>query len=185
MAWLESDPAVFWGCAKPGLWIIEVEGVMPVGEIQVRRIPAVRVAELTTIAARLEPASVNPIIQPLYRELSERLGQAGLTPAGPAIAYYEDVPDGEGVIVHATLPVNADPGSAHGFEITDLPEITQAATILHHGPIENVMATIQTLARWIDENGYRRSGYAREVALEYPDDPDKRVTELQVPITLS
>jgi len=165
------------------LRIIELEGAMPVDDIQVKRIPAVRVAELTATAARLEPASINPVIQPLYRELSERLGQAGLTPAGPATSYYEDVPDGDGVIVHAALPVNADPGSAHGFEITDLPEITQAATILHRGPMDNVMATIQTLARWIDENGYRSSGHVRELTLECPDDPDKWVTELQEPIT--
>ena len=83
------------------------------------------------------------------------------------------------MIVHAALPVNADPGSAHGFEITDLPEITQAATILHRGPTDNVMATIQTLARWIDENGYRSSGHVRELTLECPDDPDKWVTELR------
>ena len=160
-----------------------VGGAMPVHDIQVKRIPAVRVAELTATAARLEPASINPVIQPLYRELGERLSQAGLTPAGPATSYYEDVPDGDGVIVHAALPVNADPGSAHGFEITDLPEITQAATIMHRGPMDNVMATIQTLARWIDENGYRSSGHVRELTLECPDDPDKWVTELQEPIT--
>jgi len=165
------------------LRIIELGGAMPVDDIQVKRIPAVRVAELTATAARLEPASINPVIQPLYRELGERLGQAGLTPAGPATSYYEDVPDGDGVIVHAALPVDADPGSAHGFEITDLPEITQAATILHRGPMDNVMATIQTLARWIDENGYRSSGHVRELTLECPDDPDKWVTELQEPIT--
>ena len=165
------------------LQIIELEGAMPVDDIQVKRIPAVRVAELIATAARLESASINPVIQPLYRELGERLGQAGLTPAGPAISYYEDVPDGDGVIVHAALPVNADPGSAHGFEITDLPEITQAATIMHRGPMDNVMATIQTLARWIDENGYRSSGHVRELTLECPDDPDKWVTELQEPIT--
>jgi hypothetical protein len=45
------------------------------------------------------------------------------------------------------------------------------------------MATIQTLARWIDENGYRSSGHVRELTLECPDDPDKWVTELQEPIT--
>ncbi|HEY1005239.1 MAG TPA: GyrI-like domain-containing protein [Streptosporangiaceae bacterium] len=155
---------------------------MPVDDIQIKRIPAVRVAELTATAARLEPASINPVIQPLYRELGERLGQAGLTPVGPATSYYEDVPDGDGVIVHAALPVDADPGSADGFEITDLPEITQAATIMHRGPMDNVMATIQTLARWIDENGYRSSGHVRELTLECPDDPDKWVTELQEPI---
>ena len=165
------------------LRIIELEGAMPVDDIQVKRIPAVRVAELTATAARLEPASINPVIQPLFRELGERLGQAGLTPAGPATSYYEDVPDGDGVIVHAALPVSADPGSARGFEITDLPEITQAATIMHRGSMDNVMATIQTLARWIDENGYRSTGHVRELTLECPDDPDKWVTELQEPIT--
>ena len=87
------------------------------------------------------------------------------------------------MIVHTTLPVNADPGSGHGFEITDLPEITQAATIVHHGSMDNVMATIQTLARWIDENGYRSAGYPRELTLEYSDDQNKWVTELQEPIT--
>lgn len=165
------------------LRIIEMEGAMPADDIQVKRIPAVRVAELTAAAASLEPASITPVIQPLYRELGERLGRAGLTPAGPAIAYYEDAPDGDGVVVHATLPVNADLGSGHGFEITDLPEITQAATIVHRGSMDNVMATIQTLARWIDENGYRSSGYPRELNLECPDDQDKWVTELQEPIT--
>ena len=86
------------------------------------------------------------------------------------------------MIVHAALPVNADPGGADGFAITDLPEIAQAATIMHRGPMDN-MATIQTLARWIDENGHRSSGHVRELTLECPDDPDKWVAELQEPIT--
>jgi effector-binding domain-containing protein len=165
------------------LRIIEMEGTMPADDIQVKRIPAVRVAELTAIAASLEPASITPVIRPLYQELGERLGRAGLAPVGPAIACYQDAPDGEGVVVHATLPVNASPGSGHGFEITDLPEIVQAATIVHHGSMDNVLATIQTMARWIDGNGYRSTGYPRELYLECPDDQDKWVTELQEPIT--
>lgn len=164
------------------LRIIEMEGAMPADDIQVKRIPAVRVAELTATAASLEPASITPVIQPLYRELGERIGRAGLTPTGPAIAYYEDVPDGDGVIVHATLPVNANPSSGQGFEITDLPEIAEAATIVHRGSMDNVMATIQTLARWIDQNACRSTGYPRELYLECPDDQDKWVTELQEPI---
>lgn len=165
------------------LRIIETEGAMPANDIQVKRIAAIRVAELSATAAALEPASITPVIQPLYRELGERLGRAGLTPAGPAIAYYEDAPNGDGVVVHATLPVDADPRGGHGLQIIDLPVVTQAATIVHRGSMDNVMATIQTLARWIDDNGYRSSGYPRELTLECPDDPDKWVTELQEPIT--
>jgi DNA-binding transcriptional MerR regulator len=166
------------------LRIIEREGAMPADDIQVKRIPAVRVAELTAIASSLEPASISPVIQPLYPELSRQLDRAGLTPVGPAIAYYQDAPDGDGVIVHAALPVNADRGTAHGFEITDLPEISQAATIVHRGSMDNVVATFQTLARWMEDKGYRSAGYARELYLECPpDDQDKWVTELQEPIT--
>jgi DNA-binding transcriptional MerR regulator len=165
------------------LRIIETEGAIPSHDIQVKRIPAVRVAELTATAASLEPESITPVIQPLYQELGQRLGQAGLNPAGPGIAFYQDAPDGEGVVVHATLPVNAAPASGRGFEITDLPEIAQSATIVHHGSMDNVMATIQALAQWIEDNGYRSSGYPRELYLECPDDRDKWVTELQEPIT--
>jgi effector-binding domain-containing protein len=119
----------------------------------------------------------------LYAELGGRLGRAGLAPTGPAIAYYQDAPDGDGVLVHATMPVNADPGGGHDFQIADLPEIEKAATIVHRGSMDNVMATIQTLARWIGANGYRSTGYPRELYLECPDDRDQWVTELQEPIT--
>jgi len=45
-----------------------------------------------------------------------------------------------------------------------------------------VLSTGQALARWIDANGYRSVGYAREVTLEWTADPDQWVTELQQPI---
>ena len=154
---------------------------MPADDIQVKQIPAVRVAQLTSTAASLEPASISPVIQPLYEELGRRLGQAGLVPAGPAIACYEDAPDGDGVLVHATLPVSADPAGGHDFEIIDLPEISEAATIIHRGSMDNVMATIQTLARWIENGGHATIGYPREVYLECPEDRDKWVTEIQEP----
>ena len=164
------------------LQIIEKEGTMPTDDIQVKQIPAVRVAELTATAASLEPASITPVIQPLYAELGSRLGQAGITPAGPAIAYYEDGPDGDSVVVHATLPVNAEPGDGHNFAIVDLPAIQQAATVVHRGSMDNVMATIQVLAGWIEDNGYRAGGYPREFYLECPEDTARWVTELQEPI---
>jgi DNA-binding transcriptional MerR regulator len=164
------------------LRLIEREGAMPADDVQVKRIPAVRVAELTGTAASFEPGSISPVIQPLYDELANRLGRAGLTPVGPAIAYYEDAPDGNGVIIHAALPVNADPGDNQGFSIVDLPAIENAATIVHHGSMDNVLATIQSLARWIDANGYRSAGYSREFYLECGADQQTWVTELQEPV---
>jgi DNA-binding transcriptional MerR regulator len=166
------------------LQIIEGEDAMPTDEVLIKRIPAVRVAELTATAASFEPASISPVIGPLYDELIELLGRAGLTPTGPAVAYYEDTPEGGAVLVHATLPVDADPDAGQGFSIVDLPEIEQAATIVHRGSMDDVMPTIQTLARWIDANGYRSAGY-RELYLEIGEDRDAWVTELQEPIATS
>ena len=164
------------------LQIIEREGAMPADEVQVKRIPAVRVAELTATAASFEPESITPVIGPLYDELVARLSRAGLTPTGPAIAWYQDAPDGEGILVHATLPVDADPGGGHDLAIVDLPEIERAATIVHRGSMDNVMPTIQTLAAWIDANGYRSAGYNRELYIGVGEERDAWVTELQEPI---
>lgn len=167
------------------LQIIEKEGAMPADDVQIKRIPGVRIAELTGTAASFEPESISPVIQPLYVELCARLDRAGLTPTGPAIAYYEDRPDGDGVLVHAGLPVIAQSSREHDFLIVDLPEIQQAATILHRGSMDNVMPTIQTLARWIDANGYRSAGHSRELYIECADDRNAWVTELQEPIAPS
>src|SRR3712207_4577479 len=65
------------------LRIIEKEGATLAEDTQIKRIPGVRVAELNATAASFEPESIAPVIGPLYDALRERLGRAGLTPAGP------------------------------------------------------------------------------------------------------
>jgi hypothetical protein len=64
-----------------------------------------------------------------------------------AITYYEDAPDGDGVLVHAALPVNAKPSENYDFSIVDLPEVEQTATIVHCGSMDNILRKIQSLAR--------------------------------------
>lgn len=167
------------------LRIIETEGAMPADDVHIKKIPAVRVAELTGTAAGFEPESISPVIQPLYDELSTRLDRAGLHPIGPAIAYYEDSPVGDGVLVHAAFPVNVDPAAAHDFAVVDLPELENAATIMHRGSMDDVMATIQILAHWIDAQGYRSAGYSRELYIDCGQDRNAWVTELQEPIVKS
>jgi DNA-binding transcriptional MerR regulator len=183
------------------LQTIEREGRQP-ADVVVKAIPAVRVAELTATAASYAPEAIGPVIQPLYGELVERLARAGLAPTvpdcdrpagarsaptGQAIAWYEDAPDGEGAIaVHATLPVPADAEvpDGHDFRVVDLPAIECAATIVHRSAMDHVLPTVQTLARWIEANGYRSAGYARELYVEAPPGRlDRWVTELQEPVT--
>jgi len=160
---------------------IETEGAMPTDDVQVKNVPAVRVAELSGVAAGFEPGAIGPVIGPLYDELNAVLARVGVGCVGAPIAYYEDAPDG-GVVVHAAMPVNVEPGGDHGLTVVDLPAFEQAATIVHHGELDNVLSSIQTLATWIEENGHRSAGYNREVYLECMGDRSTWVTELQEPL---
>ncbi|MGW2471772.1 MerR family transcriptional regulator [Streptomyces sp. NPDC001665] len=163
---------------------IESEGHMSTDDVVMKKVPAVRVAELTGVAGSYEPQDIGPVIGPLYDRLLPLLGEAGLTPSGPGIARYEDVPDGGGsVVVHAGMTVSAPVGPVGdtGVTVVELPPF-EAATVVHRGSMDSVLPTAQTLARWIDANGYRSSGYAREISLECPEDRDAWVTELQEPV---
>lgn len=158
---------------------IEAEGAMPTNDVQVKRIEPVRVAEVSGVAASFEPVSITPVIGPLFDELCQHLEKAGVTAVGPAIAYYEDASEG-GVLVHAAMPVNAS--EVEGVDVVDLPAIERAATIMHHGDMDNVLSTVQTLATWIEQNGHTSAGYNREVTLTWSEDKAEWVTELQEPL---
>jgi DNA-binding transcriptional MerR regulator/effector-binding domain-containing protein len=171
------------------LRLIESEGNMSVEEVVIKSVPPVRVAELSAVAASYEAPDVGPVITPLYPELFKRLEQAGLSMTGAPLAYYDAAPDApDGVVCHAAVPVGAVPPGDHGLAIVELPGIDQAATLIHHGPMETVDTTMQTLARWIEENGYSPAAgvYAREVYLSYdPKQPETGVTEMQLPVRRS
>ncbi|GLY14007.1 MerR family transcriptional regulator [Kineosporia rhizophila] len=165
------------------LSVIEREGAMPTQDVQVKPVPQVRLAQLSGEAESFEPDAVGPVIGPLYQQLHERMEKAGVTSTGPGVAWYEQRPGGEGVIVHAGCPVDLEPDPAYDFEVVDLPGLEQAATILHHGPMDDVLASIQRLAHWIEASGYRSTGLNRELYLEYgTGDPATWVTELQEPV---
>ncbi|MFJ6804606.1 MerR family transcriptional regulator [Streptomyces anulatus] len=163
---------------------IESEGHMPADDVVIKAVPAVRVAELTGTAASFQPQDIGPVIGPLYDRLFPLLEGAGLRPTGPGIARYEDAPEGGGaIVVHAGVTVSAPVGAVGDTEVrvVELPPF-EAATIVHRGAMDDVLSTTHTLARWLDANGYRSTGYNREVNLECPPDPGSWVTELQEPV---
>ncbi|MFI1303595.1 MerR family transcriptional regulator [Streptomyces sioyaensis] len=218
---------------------IESEGRMSADDVVVKPTGTVLLAELTGIAAGYGPEDIGPVIQPLYTELCRQLETAGVTPAGPGLAYYEDAPTAgsgserpaggsegsagggsgttaapgnEAIVVHAGMVITREAldkagltvdgsstpadGSAltagggvvtagadgPGFAVVTLPGLDCAATVVHRGPMSRILPTAQNLAHWIDANGYRSAGYARELYLECPPDQEKWVTELQEPV---
>jgi len=165
---------------------IEEDGRVPADGVVVKRLGPLMVGELTGTAAGWEPEAITPVIRPLYTDLFCRLASDAVTAAGPAIAYYEDAPGGEGaIVVHAAVPLVAGSAGDRGFNVVELAEIERAAAIIHHGSMDDVLSTGQALARWIDANGYQSVGYPREITLEWSPDPDQWVTELQQPICMT
>jgi len=164
------------------LLAIEGEASEPAAVV-VRQIAAARVAELTGTAAGYEPQFITPVIQPLYHELTRELCKEAIAITGPGVAYYEDTCDETGAIkVHAAMPVAERPSGQQDFRVIDMIEVPAAATLIHHGSMDDVLPSIQALARWIDANGYQSLGYAREVTLKLGAVRDDWVTELQEPI---
>ncbi|MCK1795318.1 MerR family transcriptional regulator [Streptomyces sp. XM4193] len=169
---------------------IESEGVMPVDDVVVKRIPAQRVAQLSAEAEELLPQYIGPVVGPLFRQLCGELERAGLRPAGPGVARYARAGEGESgpVRVHVAMPVTGGArgayGSdgAYGFEVVELPAMESAATVVHRGSMDEVLPTLQRLGHWIEANGYRSLGIAREVTLAAEGGTENWVTELQEPV---
>jgi DNA-binding transcriptional MerR regulator/predicted transcriptional regulator YdeE len=181
-----ADDATRLAGVEARLRMIEKEGHMGTEDVVLKEVAPLRVATLSAVAASYGPEDIGPTLTPLYPELFRRLDAAGLTMAGAPIAYYEPAPgdSGEAVVVHAAVPVAAGPHSDHDFAVVDLPAIRSAATIIHHGPMDDVEQSMQIVAQWIEDNGYRPAGYAREVYLDYdPEKAEEGVTELQLPVT--
>ncbi|MFI7216858.1 MerR family transcriptional regulator [Micromonospora maritima] len=175
------------------LRMIESEGHMDTGDVVLKSIPAIRVAQLTATAAGYDhPTSITENLSPLYPRLMELLERHGVPVTAAPIAWYEPAPSGPGdetIRVHAAFPIgDAEVDPVDGFEVVTLPPVADAATALHHGPMSEAFRTGQKIANWIDDNGHRaiEPGFAREVYLDCPmDDPDRWVTEMQVPVRLS
>jgi len=89
----------------------------------------------------------------------------------------------DSVIIHAGIIVSAKASPDQPFQVVDLAGTPSAATVIHHGSMDNCESSYQLLAQWIEQNGYRTSGFAREVYLDYdPENAEQGVTELQMPV---
>lgn len=172
------------------LRMIEREGHVDTAEVVLKQVPAMLVAELTATATSYDdPTSITENLTPLYPRLFELVERTGVPVVGAPLAHYRAAPRSPGdetIVVHAAVPIGEWPTRKAGFDVLELPAIGTAATMLHHGSMAEAFRTGQTIANWIDDNGYRAvgSGFAREVYLDCPPGEfDRWVTELQVPVS--
>ncbi|MBN6041948.1 GyrI-like domain-containing protein [Amycolatopsis sp. 195334CR] len=154
---------------------------MSTNDVTVKAVPPVRVASVSGIAESDAHEHVGPVAQALFERLFGALERDGVPPAGTPLATYAPA-GGARLTVTAACPVGED--TVDGVQLTVLDGIGQAACYVHHGTMATIDASYRILTTWIEDNGYRTDGTAREVHLvAHPDADDHWRTELQLPIT--
>jgi DNA-binding transcriptional MerR regulator len=121
----------------------------------------------------------------LYGEVYGALGRSGI-PGGTPVALWHDQEfketdvDGEaGVfLAKAIAPMGR-------VKVYELPACT-AASIIHAGAYQTLSSSYHALAAWMEANGYRPAGSARELYLKIGQpvrqDDESYVTEIQMPV---
>jgi DNA-binding transcriptional MerR regulator len=162
---------------------IEQEGKMPTQDVIVKRIEPVHVLYLRQIAPT--PNSVGDILGECFGAIM----QQGIAPVAPPVAIFYDkefLPANLDIAV--AIPVDTSVqrtlalAGGRAMSAQSLPEVATAACIIHHDSYDNFDQSYAALARWIEANGYRVAGPAREVYLTAPEEGKLPITELQYPV---
>ena len=164
------------------LRMIEREGVMSTREVSVTSVDPIRISTVSGAAASAAHEDVGLVVQGLFGELGGALEAAGARPAGPPIAEYRPTENG-GLAITVGFPVETEVDS---LSTTELPRLPEAASLRYHGVMAGITEGYQALATWIEDQGYRTDGTAREVYLvSYPEPEENWITELQMPVSRS
>ena len=160
---------------------LERSTTMPAPDVVVKRTQPLRVAQATGTAPDFGPALLDTFLECVPKVL-DHLGRNDVTP-GMQIAWYE-TPDDDAVVAHIGFDIGDQPLPTSGeVESFELPVI-EVASVIHRGPMDDVVPVYESLVRWIDDSGYQVAGRSRELYLEFvEDDYSRNVTELQMPIT--
>lgn len=163
---------------------IEQEGkTMPEQDIILKSIDPIYALTIREVVA--EPSAVGTLLG----ESFAAFGPRGIQPAGPPVAiFYDEEFKPAHLDVEIVLPVapnvteNVPMDNNRQLEVRTVPGTDTAASIIHKGDYDNLTATYNAIARWIEDNGYRITGPSREVYLTAPGDPAGTLTEIQYPV---
>ena len=161
---------------------LERGDVMRTIDVVVKVTEPVRVAETTGVAAGYGHDNINPVFEERLPVVWRRVVESGIEP-GTCVAHY-DWPDDSGhVVVHLGFDIGDQSLTENDdVRVVELPAV-EVASAIHRGPLVDITDTFEAVVRWIETSGYRIADRSRELYLEWdPEDPAKRVTELQLPI---
>lgn len=144
--------------------------------------------EPITVLSRREIAPTPNHIAMLMTELANAVMPKGIQiVSAPFLVYHDDEYKSTDVDMEVAFPV------ARGSHLTieldagrqatthELPAVPQAACVLHEGDYSGLEEAYAALGKWIEANGYRIAGPAREVYLRPPGE-QVPLTEIQFPV---
>jgi DNA-binding transcriptional MerR regulator len=159
---------------------IEMEAGMPNHEVVIKNVGSQLVAGLRRMVPSYD-------LLPLYGELNGYLMEHGVTPAGPVTLWHSEIMGKQGLDSEATIALQERVAGNAAIKVYELPAGSMASTV-HNGSFDTLNRAYEALRAWIDTNGYRRNGPAREIYLYYPtegplrNDDESYVTEIQFPV---
>ncbi len=168
---------------------IEQEDVVSKYDVVIKQIDALQVASVRDVVP------TPPEQGTLWAELGQFLESRRIRPSGPCLTLYHD--DGykeRDWDLEVCEQVEGNIKGAGRVKIRTLAAVPTMACTLHHGPFKTIGEAYDALIKWIDANGYRICGPAREVCvreaarnaeggpvLASQTDPET-ITEVQFPV---
>ena len=160
------------------LKMIEQENIMPDYDVVIKTVDPISVVSVRDVIPDY------PEQGHLWDELESFLNQNQIQPEGPCFTlYYSDPPD---IDTQVCEPVSSPIMDDQRIKQLLLPGVEKMATVVHNGPFITIGEAYTAILKWIEANGYKINGPAREVYLQPADkasqtDPDT-VTEIQFPV---
>lgn len=123
----------------------------------------------------------------LWEELNETLKAQRIKGLFPWFAIYHDFDHREnGVDVEVVETVNEIGTDTERVKFKTLDAVPEMACVIHQGSYQTIRAAYNEISRWIEENEYQVAGPHRELYIKgvwNEADPEKWVTEIQIPAT--
>jgi len=126
----------------------------------------------------------------LWGELEGYLAMQGVRTAGPCLSlYHDDEAKERDWDIEVCEALETDLVETGRVKVCILPDVTNMACVVHHGPFTTIGEAYDAISKWISENGYHITGPAREVYLKPAENGSQTdpatVTEIQFPVARS
>ncbi len=121
-------------------------------------------------------------IGPLFGEVAQWAGAHGLAIAGPAIARYVSVKDGQCEFDAGFVLESPPPAVDQDVKVVDVGQCS-AAYVVHHGAYEQLHETYAAIEAWMKENGYETAAPMWEEYFSPPGTPPEQMrTDVYWPV---